>query len=164
MDKTTAINEQLRNVFDADSISAIRNAGTITPPPEKIHAQKTEEAEEPKESERSSDDNNSINNNNNNNSDNMKKEIEALQKYISEQENRITILINSQNELIKEFNKLEKEIKEIKNRPQSIPESKPETKKEEKLTVSEEKQQTGAGEGLKNEEYSVEKFFYFGKK
>ena len=150
MAQETPINNQLKNVFDEKSTAAIRNANTISPSPETIHTkQNNSESTDPNE-------------------------LRKLRNYISEQEQRITILIESQNKLIGEFNKLESEVKELRRKVTQQAESqhtnKPTVKEEkvkeseEKLTVSTEQQQTGAGEGLKSEEYSVEKFFYFGSK
>lgn len=146
MNNTSPINDKLKNVFNEESASAIRNVNTITPPPEKA-----------KSGEQSNSD----------------LELRKLRNYIKEQDQRITVLIESQNKLIGEFNALESAFKELKRRvtqqteapvqaPLSPSVTEPQT--EEELTVSKEKQQTGAGEGLKNQEYSVEKFFYFGSK
>jgi 5'-3' exonuclease len=148
MNTTSPINDKLKNVFDEKSASAIRNADSIAPQPER--ARTTEQ----------------------NNSD---LEIRKLRNYVQEQDQRITVLIDSQNKLIGEFNKLESDFKDLKRKITQQAENetivqaakKSEERLEtqsENLTISKEKQQTGAGEGLKNEEYSVEKFFYFGKK
>lgn len=157
MNNQHEINKHLKNVFDEKSVAAIRNVNNITPSPEVIH-QKKMPLEEKREQQEESDDQQKIVQDS--------AELKALRTYIDEQEKRISVLIDSQNQLIAEFNKLEAQVKELAKKPivQVANIDSHKNNSEEKLTVSKEKQQTGAGEGLNKEEYSVEKFFYFGRK
>jgi predicted nuclease with TOPRIM domain len=149
------MNQILNNIFDDESIEAIKNADNngsgprTTPMPDEVIEMEQEIPQTMQETTSSED------------TSLLKRQLETK---IQEQANRITTLINSQNQMIKEFNDVLAEVKRLKARPVSVapqvnsaPASAPEPVKDPN------KQQNGAAEGLNPEEFSVEKHFYYGK-
>jgi len=146
------MNQILNNIFDDESIEAIKRANSSSSgqrESSKSAENKTMEQHKP------SDDFNLI-----------KRQLESK---IQEQANRITVLINSQNQMIKEFNELQAIVKTLKAKIAQTTTSAPmQTQTAQHQTTSSEPkkdtvQQNGAGAGLNPEEFSVEKHFYFGK-
>ena len=155
------MNEFLNNVFTAESVEAIKNAHTISPSPEqkeevKYNELKVEHAENeaiPTQKTESPQ----------MNQDMQQVEQRLLQK-VDEQGKRISLLINSQNEMIKEFNALCEKVKQIEQRRPEAGQQAESSAPQAPAEKPKGSQQTGAGEGLNHKDYSVEDIFYFGNK
>lgn len=158
------MNEMLNNIFDDDSLEAIRNANTISPSPEYFQKKHEEEVNYEKPSidsiqEESIEETEKMNLEYKEEINNLKKVNKDLQLKLEAQKELLSKVVSSQNEMIKELNSL----KEHLNKPslQTVQESKSEEKIEQKI---EEKQQTSQGEGLNPDDFKVENIFYYGNK
>lgn len=156
--------DALKNIFDADSMAAIKNAAEISP------AQYTAKPvgnivaglKEPKTEENVIVYQESVEDN---------KEVLELREMVKHQTGVINRVIASQNEMIKELNSLQGEVKQLKSRPvASKPEEKPKAEiveigsDFEEPKPKKEKQQNGACNNLNPEDYCVENIFNFGRK
>jgi uncharacterized protein (DUF3084 family) len=151
------MNQILNNIFDDESIEAIKNADNngsgprTTPMPEETR--QTEQEIPQMTQEKVSSEDTSL----------LKRQFE---NKMQEQANRITTLINSQNQMIKEFNDLQAVVKQLQARPVAVApqvNSAPVDAPKAEPAKDPNKQQNGAGAGLNPEEFSVEKHFYYGK-
>lgn len=163
------MNEFLNNVFTAESVEAIRNAHSISPSPEQKEEIKYKNVKMTETNEETGEVTQSVQTKTPVTAGIQKEELHQLERRlmekIQEQSERISVIINSQNQMIKELNELQSkaakaqfqvtESPQVQNTPSQEP-VKTEPKKE--------SQQTGAGEGLNPQDYSVEDIFYFGNK
>ena len=144
------MNEILNSIFDDDSLSAIKNVQNQSKTSTEEHI------EQKKEHEVTAMDQELKNS--------QLQDVETkLQNKIHEQASRISTIIASHNQLIKEFNQLAEKVNRIEARmihSESVT-STPAQKSEEKPKPD---QQTSAGEGLNPDDFSVEKHFYYGNK
>ncbi|MFT4325873.1 MAG: hypothetical protein ACMXYK_00020 [Candidatus Woesearchaeota archaeon] len=168
------MNDALKNIFDHSSMEAIQKAAEIAPlpnnrvgdiigykrAPREIVEEKTAEPEAVKEEtevvykEKMVFD------------ENLKKEVDLLKEQLKHQTGVINRIIQSQNEMIKELNELQKTQKELLQQKTEQKKSSDivEIGKEFEESKPKNTQQRSTGHDLNQEEYSVEKFFNFGKK
>lgn len=156
------MNEALNNIFDDESLEAIRNADKINPRPEIRQEQENFTSEKPSKIE--------VQAENVAESSDMKRRIERLEKEnqdlkikVTAQKELIHKIIESQNTMIKELNDIYERIHELENRKPAIQASSPTPTKQE-APKQENDQQTSAGEGLNPNDFAVEKIFYTGNK
>lgn len=149
------MNGVLNNIFDEEALNAIRNADKICPSPESLQAKHEEVVEyvevkaEPAKTEINYD---------MDKIDRILSENRDLKIKVETQKELIHKIIESQNQMIKEINKMQEKLAaydQIANQVHKVQSEVP--KKEEP------KQQTGAGEGLNPDDFSVENIFYAGK-
>jgi chromosome segregation ATPase len=141
-----------KNVFSSESIDAIKNVETITPPPEKAHKNTGKREETRQTEEKQISESPSL-------VAELQEKINQLQNALEAQGRRIDTILESQNKVIGEFNRIESQMKEAKTVQTQLPRSTemPVAKTEEKP------QQSGNGAGLNPDEFSVEKYFYCGR-
>ena len=160
------MNDVLNNIFDEESLSAIKNADKICPSPETLSKRKEISYEEVKTAPV----NNSVNNINydqdkvtrlENDNRELKIKVEAQKELIHK-------IIESQNQMIKEINLMQEKLIKLENRKLDGTIDTNQTNNTEQKPANEnkenQKQQTGAGEGLNPDDFSVEDIFYMGNK
>lgn len=174
------MNQFLNNVLTAESVQAIKNAYRITPSPEQraglnnvevVYEMETKP--EPQVQKSSVEIDGGI-------SHEALKDLESkFAKEITKQSERISVIINSQNQMIKELNAMQEKLLELLQFKVEISNKLSESVRSEVIqsaTVpksdnssipssnTDQKEQTSAGEGLNPNDYCVENIFYFGNK
>lgn len=154
------MNSDLNNIFDEDSLNAIRNADKISPSPESLQAKKENVTETVEYQEIKAEPTKDKVNYDMDKIDRIISENRDLKIKVEAQKELIHKIIESQNQMIKEINRMQTRLAEYEEAAKKVPEVKKAVQEEIK---KEESQQTGAGEGLNPDDFSVENIFYMGK-
>ncbi len=161
------MNEILNNIFDEESIAAIRNASRISPNPETFYKKDEIKVEYASVTPAS------IVNENSELTKaviNLQKENRELKLKVETQRELIHKIIQSQNEMISEINKIQSQMVMMSSKQSSQNNSSqfavPENNRVSENRGSSEapKQQTSMGSSLNPDDFKVENIFYFGNK